>query len=115
MCLGTGAALNTAFIERVNLTVRDARGSSGKTYLVHSPTVSSTLGSRGMVAGQLSFRAPPQSAPSGARPTTSARRQTSGATLPTTGSGDGNGENPSTMDGRRGALVPLAVRFRLRD
>jgi transposase-like protein/IS1 family transposase len=62
--LGFSGRLNTAFIERVNLTVRDARLSSGKTDLGHRTVVPTSLGTPGMVACVLSFCA---SAPSTAR------------------------------------------------
>jgi hypothetical protein len=51
--LGLSGRLNTAFIERVNLTVRDARGSSRKTYLGHSTASSTPLCLPRMVASLL--------------------------------------------------------------
>src|SRR5262249_5289953 len=45
---------------------------------------------------------------------TRARWQTAGATLSATYSRDGCGENPSPLDGARGALVSLAASLRLR-
>ncbi len=42
--LGLSGRLNTAFIERVNLTIRDARGSPCSSHLGHGPAVSTTPG-----------------------------------------------------------------------
>jgi hypothetical protein len=53
--LGLSGKLNTAFIERVNLTVRDARGSARTTYLGHFSTGSTAAGSSRVVACLLSF------------------------------------------------------------
>jgi hypothetical protein len=65
--MGFSGRLNTAFIERVNLTVRDARLSSGTPHLGHCPASPTAARSRGMVASVLSFRAPPCITSSGAR------------------------------------------------
>jgi hypothetical protein len=65
------------------------------------------------VAGILSlFPSSPHTA-SGARAATRARRQSSGATLPATNSCHGSRQHQPTMDGMRGALLPLAKGFRL--
>jgi hypothetical protein len=112
--LGFSGRLNTAFIERVNLTVRDARGGSGKTDLGHVSTSSPAAGPSGMVACLLPFcastRITASSAPAAAR----TRWQTAGATLPAPDSCDGRGKNHSTMDCSRGALVSLGDDLRLR-
>jgi hypothetical protein len=57
--LGLSGRLNTAFIERVNLTVRNARGSARKTYLGHSAAVSTPGSSPGVVASLLSWMSRP--------------------------------------------------------
>jgi len=65
--MGFSGRLNTAFIERVNLTVRDARLSSGTPHLGHREACPTAARSRGMVASVLSLRAPPCITSSGAR------------------------------------------------
>jgi hypothetical protein len=66
-----------------------------------------------VVACVLSFCASSRITPSCARAAARARWQTSGATLPTANTGDGSWQNPSTMDGTRGALLPFASSFYL--
>jgi hypothetical protein len=112
--LGFSGRLNTAFLERVNLTVRNARLSTRTPHLGHGPAVSSPLGSPRMLARLLSFGASPPSTPSGARAAATTRWQASGAALSATSSGDGSRENYPTMDGARSALFPLATGLRLR-
>jgi transposase-like protein len=51
--LGLSGRLNTAFIERVNLTLRNARGSPCTTYLGHVPTGFTTAGPSGVMASLL--------------------------------------------------------------
>ena len=51
---------------------------------------------------------------SGARAATRARGQPSDATRPPAYGSSGSGKNHPTMDGARGALLPLAADFRLR-
>ena len=68
----------------------------------------------GVVAGLLPFCPSSRIAAGEARAAARARGQIIGATVPTTHAGDGSGENPSTMDGRRGALLPLATGFCLK-
>jgi hypothetical protein len=90
------------------------RLSASTPHLGHGPAVSSTLGSRRMVARLLSFCASPRSTASGARAAARTRWQASGAALSATNSSDGSRENYPTMDGARSARLPLATRFRLR-
>jgi hypothetical protein len=89
-------------------------GSSRKTYLGYFPTGSTAAGSSRMVACLLSFCASSCIAPDSAHEATRARWQASDATLSAAYSSDGSRENTSTMDGSRGALLPLAASFRLR-
>ncbi len=49
-----------------------------------------------------------------ARAATRARWQTGGATLPAAYGSSGSRQNQPTMDGARGALLPIAAGFRLR-
>jgi len=83
--------------------------SSGTPHLGHFSAVSSTLGSCGMVARLLSFRAFPQSASSGIRTAPRARWPTSNTTLSPAYSGHGSGQNEPTMDSGRGPLLSLAA------
>jgi hypothetical protein len=83
--------------------------SSGTPHLGHFSAASSTLGSCGMVARLLSFRAFPQSAASGIRTAPRARWPTSGTTLSPAYSGHGSGQNEPTLDSGRGPLLSLAA------
>jgi len=86
----------------------------GSSHLGHLSTGSTAAGPPGVVAGVLSCCAASPIPPSGAHTAARTRRQTVGATLPTTDSCDGSGQNYSTMDDARGAFVPLAAGLRLR-
>jgi hypothetical protein len=112
--LGFSGRLNTASIERVNLTVRLGIAAASSPYLGHSAAVASPGSSPGMVASLLSFCASSPIAAGEARAAARTRGQPIGATLPATDSCDGSWQNPSTMDGARGDLVPLAAGLRLR-
>jgi hypothetical protein len=68
-----------------------------------------------MVACLVACCASSPSAAGEARAAARARWQAGGATLSATHSCHGRPQNPSTMDGSRGALWPLAARFRLRS
>ncbi len=59
--LGFTGRLNTSFIERVNLTVRNAGGSSRPPHVGDGSAVPTPVGPLGVVASVLSFRAPHQS------------------------------------------------------
>jgi hypothetical protein len=50
----------------------------------------------------------------GARAAARARREVGSATLPAAYASDGSRENEPTMDGARGALLPIAAGSRLR-
>ena len=112
--MGFSGRLNTAFIERVNLTVRNARGSPCTTHLGHFPTGSTAAGPSGVVAGVLSLCASSPSIANGARAAPRARWQTGATTLSTANRSSGSGPNYPTMDGARGPLLPLATSFRLK-
>src|SRR5712691_2755080 len=71
-------------------------------------------GPSGVVARLLSLYAPSPIPSSGAHAAASTRWQPGGATLSAANASDGCRQDQSTMDGRRGALVPLAAGFRLR-
>src|SRR6266487_5000651 len=87
--LGLTGRLNTAFIERVNLTVRH-----GVAALARRTWATSQQGSQ--LLAHL------------------ARWQLGGATKPPAYACDGSRQNHPTMDGARGALLPIATDFRLR-
>ncbi len=88
------------------------RGGSGTPHLGHGEARPTTAGSLAMVASLLSFRAPPRITPHSAR--AAARGPAGGATLPAADSSSGSRANQPTMDGARGALLPIAAAFRLR-
>src|SRR5260370_16464832 len=79
--LGFSGRLNTAFIERVNLTVRDARLSAGTPHLGNFSTGLTASGPSRVVACRLTFCASSRITARGARAATRARAQTRVATL----------------------------------
>jgi hypothetical protein len=79
--LGFSGRLNTAFIERVNLTVRNARGGSGKTDLGHFSTSAPAAGPSGMVARVLPFCTSPCFPVHDARAAARTRGEAASATL----------------------------------
>jgi hypothetical protein len=85
-------------------------GSSHLGYLSADPT---PFSSSGVVARVLPFCAPPCLAAGSTHAASRTRWQASGATVPAADASDGSRQNPSTMDGMRGALLPLAAGFRL--
>ncbi len=87
--------------------------STGSPDLGHRTTVSSTPGPSGVVAGLLSFCAPPHLTPSGLRAAPRARGQTSGATLSPAHSSHGRQQNFPTMDGGGSPLFSPAAGPRL--
>jgi hypothetical protein len=89
-------------------------GRSRTSHLGYFPTGSTAAGPSGMVACVLPFCASSRITSSGAAAATRTRWQTAGATLSATDSGDGSRENHPTMDGSRGALLPIVAGFRLR-
>jgi transposase-like protein len=96
--LGLSGRLNTAFIERVNLTVRNAGSRAGSSHLGHLSTGSTAAGPPGVVASVVSFCA---ASPSTARSVCAAARarwQMGGTTLSAANSGDGCWQNPSTLE-----------------
>lgn len=107
--------LNTAFSERVNLTVRSSWLLSARTpHLGHLPTSLTASGPSGVVACVLALCSFSCLA---ARSTCAASRtsgQSSGSTLLAAYSSPGGRKNEPTMDDVRGALIPIATGFRLR-
>jgi hypothetical protein len=73
------------------------RGGSGTPHLGHGEACPTTAGSLGMVAGLLSFRAPPRITTDSARAAARARRQVGSATLPAAHSSHGSREKHPTV------------------
>jgi len=88
-------------------------GFSGKTDLGHVSTSAPAARPSGMVARLLPFCPSPCFAAGEARAAARTRGQAGGPTLSATDSGDGRRKNPPTMDGARGARLPLARGVRL--
>jgi hypothetical protein len=86
----------------------------GTSHLGHFSTVSTAAGPSGVVASLLSFCPSSRIVAGSSRAASRTRWQTSSATLSATNSSNGRRENQPTMDGARGALVPLVACFRLR-
>jgi hypothetical protein len=100
---------------RASESDRTPWGSSlGTSHVGHGAAWPTTAGPSGVVASVLSFCASSRITPGGARAATRTRGQSSGTTLPAANPSDGSGENTSTMDGSRGAHLPIAAGFRLR-
>jgi hypothetical protein len=89
-------------------------GRSRTSHLGDFPTGSPAASPSGMVARVLPFCASSRITSSGAAAATRARWQTASATLSATDFSYGSWENYPTMDGSRGALLPLVAGFRLR-
>jgi IS1 family transposase len=112
--MGFSGRLNTAFIERVNLTVRHGIAALARRTWATAKPAPTPVSTPGVVACLLSFRASSPIPTSSARAPVRTRGQTSGTTLSTANSGYGCWQNQSTMDGARGAFLPIATGFRLR-
>jgi hypothetical protein len=89
-------------------------GSAGASHLGHCPASSGPASSLGVVASLLSFCASSRIAAGSAHAASRTRWQPSGTTLPTTYGSSGSRQNHPTMDGARGALLPIAASFLLR-
>jgi hypothetical protein len=90
------------------------RGCAGASHLGHCSAVLTASGPSGVVARLVSFCPSPCLTAGEARAAARTRWQTSGATLSPADSSHGSWQNPSTMDGARGALLAVAKGFRLR-
>jgi hypothetical protein len=102
-------------IYRTGESERPSWGCCSRTpHLGHIPSSSTPLRPPGMVASLLSLCASSRITTSGAGAATSARWQTSGATVPAAYASHGSGKNEPTMDSEGGALLPIAASFRLR-
>jgi len=107
--LGLSGWLNTAIIPRVNLTIRDACGSSGKAYLGHRTAVPTPLGPSAGVARVVSFCAaaciPTNSSHAAAR----AWGQAVGAALPAPYPSHGSGKSHPSVDSKGSPVLPPFV------
>jgi hypothetical protein len=101
-------------IEPVNLTMRDARLSSGTSHVGDGSAVLTLARASAMVASVRPCCASPPITARGARAATPARGPTSSTALAATEPSQGGGQNPSTMDTTPGAHLPLAKGFPLR-
>jgi hypothetical protein len=100
---------------RAGSTNRPSRRGSARTpHLGHGSAVLMPARSSGMVESVLSLCTSSRSAANSAHAASRARRQTSGATLPTTYACDGSRKNTSTMDSERGAHLSIAASLRLK-
>ena len=111
--LGLSGRLNTAFIERVNLTVRDARGRAGPPDLGDGAAVPAAARPSGVVARVLPFCASSRSAAGEARAAARTRGQASGATLSAPYPCHGRRQNEATMDGKSRCFLAPCRRFLL--
>src|SRR5258707_14468825 len=112
--LGFSGRLNTAFIERVNLTVRHGVSALARRTWATSQQAPQLLAHVQWWPSVLPFCASSCIAAGSAHADSRTRGQTIGATRPPAYAGDGSWENQPTMDGAGGALLPLAAGFRLR-
>jgi hypothetical protein len=112
--LGFSGRLNTAFIERVNLTVRHGIAAASASHLGDCSAVPIPARPSGVVARLLPFCASPRVTATSARAATSTRGQPAGSTLPAADPCDGSRENPPALESARGAHLPIAASFRLR-
>src|SRR5947208_6985919 len=111
--MGLSGRLNTAFIERVNLTVRHGVAALARRTWATAQQSPQLLAHLECGVRTITDVASPCIATSGACATTRARWQAPSATLSATHPSHGRRQNPSPMDGARSTLVPLAKAFRL--
>jgi IS1 family transposase len=107
--LGFSGRLNTAFIERVNLTVRHRVAALARRTRATAQQAPQLLAHLEWWRAYYHFVRPHASLTSGAHAVTSARWQANGAALPTAYPSDGSGKNEPTMDSTRSALFSLAA------
>ncbi len=112
--MGFSGRLNTACIERVNLTVRHGIAALARRTWATAQQSPQLLASVEWWRAYYHFVRPVLRAAGEARAAARTRGQTSGATLSATDASDGGGESEPTMDGEGSALLPLAAALRLR-
>ena len=112
--LGFSGRLNTAFIERVNLTVRHGVAALARRTWATAQQSPHLLAHLEWWRAYYHFVRPHESLRVALVQPRERGGKLSGATLPATDASDGSRQNQPTMDGARGALLPLAAGFRLR-
>jgi hypothetical protein len=112
--MGLSGRLNTAYIERVNLTVRHGIAALARRTWATAQQSPHLLAHLEWWRAYSHFVRPVLRAAGAARTTASARWQMSGATVPASDASYGSREIPSTKVVMRGALLPLATGFHLR-
>ena len=112
--LGLSGRLNTALIERENLTVRHAVAALARRTWATAQQSPHLLAYLEYWRAYYHFVRPPCIAAGDARSASRTRWQASCATLSATDGSSCSWENSSTLDGARGALSPIAASFRLR-
>jgi hypothetical protein len=111
--LGLSGRLNTAFIERVNLTVRHGIAALARRTWATAQQSPHLLASLEWWRAYSHFVRPHEALRVALVQPAAARWQASGATLSAANTGHGSRQNHPSMDGTRGAHLPLAAAFRL--
>ena len=97
--MGVSGRLNTAFIERVNLTVRHGVAALARRTWATAKPAPQLLAHLEWWRAYYHFVRPHVTLRMSLMQPAAARGQTGGATVPTTYASDGSRKNPSTMDG----------------
>jgi hypothetical protein len=112
--LGLSGWLNTAIIERVNLTVRHGVAALARRTWATAKLAPQLLAHLEWWRAYYHFVRPHAALRVALVQPAAARGQVGGTTLPAAYASDGSGENEPTMDSARGALLPIATDSRLR-
>jgi hypothetical protein len=112
--MGFSGRLNTAFIERVNLTVRHGVAALARRTWATAKPAPYLLAHLEWWRASSHFVRPHAALRIALGQPAAARGQVGGATLPPAYGSSGSGENQPTMDCTRGALLPIASGSRLR-
>ena len=112
--MGFTGRLNTAFIERVNLTVRHGIAALARRTWATAQQSPHLLAHLEWWRAYYHFVRPHESLRVALVQPRERGGKLLGATLSATNASHGSGKNEPTMDDTRAALVPLAVHFRLR-
>jgi len=112
--MGFSGRLNTAFIERVNLTVRHGVAALARRTWATVQQAPQLLAHLHWWRAYYHFVRPHAALRVALVQPAAARGQVGGTTLPPAYPSDGSRKNQPTMDGARRALLPIAADFRLR-
>ncbi len=112
--LGFSGKLNTAFIERVNLTVRHGVAALARRTWATTKLAPQLLVHLEWWRAYYHFMRPHASLRMALVQPAAARGQTDSATRPPADPSHGSRENQATLDDARGALLPITVGSRLR-